>query len=692
MASLRRTLVAALAVLSGIASASPASDLVPRQQAASPLLREVFQVAQPILGPDGPLDSWGRDRVKVADTAQKRQENAACQVQLMEYSFASSYGEPFVGNYTPPDCEFNRVIMNLTVTVPAGNQYDRLAIMYLGDTEVFRTSTAEPFTDTDLGGAIWTYWKDMTQYTYFWKQPQKIIFDLGNIVDETYTSPFNTVLTATFFTADEDVADEAEGGAAKFGPADLIIPISAHKGAANQASAWKYPDEQAVDVVSSFPRNARRAVFSISANGQDKEEFWWTGLPQSKRSSFPVDGISGYDAWREVQVFIDDHLVGVSWPFPTLFTGAMSPYLHRPVVGVNTFDLKEQEIDITPWLPLLCDGEEHTFSLQVVCLDDSAEGGPQVVTTPSYWVLTGKVFVWLDEDEASITTGDIPTALDNDPKMVQFQYSGGELVPDERTGDLGMDFGLQAHRGLLVQGKITTQAGEQEVSWGQFLNFTTDNVIRDAGNNVNWTVVISGTEGASGVAEYHSEYNYPMKFRIWNEVRPIDLFFYQIVGSLTLIQGLDHKVSGASVFPTGIEAYNGSFDGSHLVTNRQSYFEEAVDGTTRSFSNFMLFADQSFNFYGESADGESVPLYERIVSSNFDEVMRDTEDTEGKMVDLDHSPPGRGTPIRPASTRGEMRPFDTKAAAPGRLFWPATLILNPDRAKKVLEAINRKED
>ena len=99
MASLRRTLVAALAVLSGIASASPASDLVPRQQAASPLLREVFQVAQPILGPDGPLDSWGRDRVKVADTAQKRQENAACQVQLMEYSFASSYGEPFVGKF-----------------------------------------------------------------------------------------------------------------------------------------------------------------------------------------------------------------------------------------------------------------------------------------------------------------------------------------------------------------------------------------------------------------------------------------------------------------------------------------------------------------------------------------------------------------------------------------------------------------
>jgi len=31
-------------------------------------------------------------------------------------------------------------------------------------------------------GISWTYLKDMTQYLYFWKSPQKIIFDLGNLV------------------------------------------------------------------------------------------------------------------------------------------------------------------------------------------------------------------------------------------------------------------------------------------------------------------------------------------------------------------------------------------------------------------------------------------------------------------------------------------------------------------------------
>src|SRR3954454_13240689 len=98
--------------------------------------------------------------------------------------------------------------MNFTVT-SKGRQFDRLALMYLGDTEVWRTSTAEPTTN----GIEWTYIKDMTEFTYFWNSPQKIIFDLGNLVDDTYTGIWHTVLTATFFTSQETVV-----------PASLIIP------------------------------------------------------------------------------------------------------------------------------------------------------------------------------------------------------------------------------------------------------------------------------------------------------------------------------------------------------------------------------------------------------------------------------------------------------------------------------------
>jgi len=112
-----------------------------------------------------------------------------------------------LGNYTPPSCEFNRVVLNFSV-VSQGRQFDRLAIMYFGDTEVCkctqasygekkqeegtylgcwarltgttgRTSTAEP---TSPPGISWIYLKDMTEYLYFWKSPQKLIFDLGNLI------------------------------------------------------------------------------------------------------------------------------------------------------------------------------------------------------------------------------------------------------------------------------------------------------------------------------------------------------------------------------------------------------------------------------------------------------------------------------------------------------------------------------
>ena len=68
--------------------------------------------------------------------------------------------------------------------------------------------------------------------------------------------------------------------------------------------------------------------------------------------------LPGFSPFREVQLFIDGQLAGVVWPFPIIFTGGVVPGLWRPVVGIDAFDLKEDEIDITPWLPLLCDDKQ----------------------------------------------------------------------------------------------------------------------------------------------------------------------------------------------------------------------------------------------------------------------------------------------------------------------------------------------
>lgn len=67
----------------------------------------------------------------------------------------------------PPPCDFDHVVINFT-TVVKGRQFDRTGVMYLGDNEVWRTSTAEPTSY----GIRWEWLKDMTPFVSLWKQPQ----------------------------------------------------------------------------------------------------------------------------------------------------------------------------------------------------------------------------------------------------------------------------------------------------------------------------------------------------------------------------------------------------------------------------------------------------------------------------------------------------------------------------------------
>jgi hypothetical protein len=193
--------------------------------------------------------------------------------------------------------------------------------MYLDDIEVFRTSTAEP----TANGIIWSYAKDMSAYVALFKTPHKIIFDLGNIVDDTYTGLWNTTLTATFFVSENTVK-----------PADIILPISTQKSGTDQSSAFVVPETKASNTLE-LPTNANKAVFSISACGQAAEEFWWSNVLNSDTRAFGNDSVLyGHSAFRELQLFIDGKMAGVAWPFPVIFTGGVVSGFWRPIVGIGT--------------------------------------------------------------------------------------------------------------------------------------------------------------------------------------------------------------------------------------------------------------------------------------------------------------------------------------------------------------------
>ncbi|KAL3420663.1 peptide-n4-(n-acetyl-beta-glucosaminyl)asparagine amidase a [Phlyctema vagabunda] len=614
----------------------------PATTSASPTstgVLDVFQVYPPILvpgnnAPNTTLPSNGTGTPN-------------CEVLLMEYSFGNSYGAPFVGSYTPPGCSFNRVVMNFTVT-SRGRQFDRLALMYFGDTEVFRTSTAEP----TVAGIKWTYMKDMSEYLYFWNAPQKIIFDLGNIIDSTYTGFFNTTLTATFFTSQE-VPE----------PAALIVPISARQGASNGASVFMVPTVNATNTVT-LPRNINRAVFTVSACGQASEEFWWSNVFQSDTLTFDATAgaYGGYSAFREVQLYIDGQLAGVHWPFPIIFTGGVVPGLWRPIVGIDAFDLREHEIDITPWLAILCDGAPHTFEIRVAgVIDDGGENGVLIDAVGNSWYVTGKIFLWLDSDETSITTGQAPSVLLPEPVITLSQ----SLTQNSTGFNETLINDITVTRSLSVSASIITQNGTQRSAWTQSLSYSNFGQLSDFGYvQLNDQSTI-GNDQSKGNKAYKSSYSYPL----WANTS----IYYEANGAFTLgatlQRGLSLQTEGASVFPSGVQDFDFSsvaspgpavgalFSGTSLVTAQNGTATYFGSPTTNSSTSGTT--GQTFSFSGIDTQGGvgNRELYTRDVLAVNGTVVRDQESLVGAPIS---SPEGSSPAQDRAALRG-VAPSDAKA-------------------------------
>ncbi|KIH93138.1 asparagine amidase a [Sporothrix brasiliensis 5110] len=615
---------------------------------------DCFQVAPPVLTPDGPAT----ERSSGPSSA-----SGAVTVTLMEHVFGNSYNAPFVGSYVPPATPFNRVVMNFTA-VSAGRQFDRLALMYLNDTEVWRTSTAEP---VKAPGIRWVYLKDMTAYLALWRAPQKIIFDLGNLQNEVYTASFNVTLTATFFQS--DVGDRLDAAP----PSDAVIPISKRQSDVNGVSQFTLPADVATNTITDFPRNARRAVFSVSANGQANEEFWWTNVLQSDTLTFNATDAGvfpGFSPFREVQVLIDGRLAGVQWPFPVVFTGGVVPSLHRPIVGADVFDLREHEIDISPWLPVLCDGQPHTFSILVAGLDD--DGQPSGVASltkqvAASWYVTGKIFVWLDDNDgddssALVTTGTPPVVHDSGVAISVTQHLQQNATGANQT----LTYSVSVARSFSVQGTLRTGAkGPRAVSWSQSLSYANEGVLTDFGNNQINNFTLSGSDKASGDGDAASKYSYSTNYAYPTFCNTTTNISPQ--GNLTLWalldQGLQLEVAGAGVFSTGLEAFAGAapnrFASSRLSTRAVGTASFFQTGDGKNSSGFGS-TTQYLHFGGVSAagvlsaTGPDVELYMRNVTAVNQTIVHDSE-----------------TALVPLAAGAATEDTGTGTAAPASLAQPA---------------------
>ncbi|KAI2634078.1 hypothetical protein GGS26DRAFT_29620 [Hypomontagnella submonticulosa] len=534
-------------------------------------------------------------------------DNLACQQVLFTHDFGNSYGAPYVGPYSPPaGCNFTTTIFNLSV-LSSGRQYDRLATLWLGDIEVWRTSTAMP----TQSGIHWSFQKDMTVWYPLLAQSQKIIFDLGNLIDgDRYTGFFNVTLEALYYN------DEYEAG---LHPAHQIYPISAQSSSSNTTSLFSLPGDSG-SVKLTIPRNAKNAVVSVTASGNGEEEFWFTNVPSEYIHTFPGNEgwLYGYSPFREVQVYIDNQLAGVSWPFPILFTGGVDPGAWRPIVGIDAFELPSFEIDVTPWLGFLTDGQSHSFQLRVVGFDASAEAG--IGPVGENWWVSGSVFVWIDDAVEHIVTQSFKSETSG-PSFDFHSVLGIAIDENGTASNSSFYFALTASRNITISSTITDGDGTHNVAWTQSLSFSNIQNMTDLAFNQSLAMVTSGSywDSASNII---SHYTYPLNLFSAYDVASSGATTNP--GSVLCLADRSKLTDGISTlsFLTGTSIGSSSLTTRQNVTSSYHWNRTIVEGTEGMDT---MDGEVWLSYANAAGDGGGVTEYHRYAKEKNDSIIADEE-------------------------------------------------------------------
>lgn len=450
----------------------------------------------------------------------------------------------------------------------------------------------------------------MTNYKSLWKRPQTVILDLGNLVNERYTGSYNVSLTATFF--DEHDVSGLGGGV----PADLIVPVSARKSSQGLSSVFVYPQEQAECPVE-LPRNIRRAVLTVAATGQAAEEFWWSNVPDPVTKDFANVTLPGLGGFREVRVRIDGRLAGLTWPFPVVFTGGIAPPLHRPLVGLQAFDLAEHEVDMTSWIGLICDGRPHNVSLEVV--------GENSVRVPQHWLLSAKMFVWLSSP-GSVSLGEVPRVNISTPTFDLNLVAD----PDKRT-----QYRQLAKRAFNVRAGLRIDGQKVLSEWHQLFTMKSEGTVAGGGDFQQVRASYRGQDRAllDHISVYERNYGYPISTTYVTKRPTSGPYSMTIKANLT--QGLEQVMTGESVFATGIEPFmNKMFSQKHGVEmltmrrGRVSYYQREGGKSSGGFGDVR----QTYAIGGhdlknrDTSEFRAEPLlYNRDVTVINETVVRDEE-------------------------------------------------------------------
>ena len=140
----------------------------------------------------------GSSNTVTADPTIPRPKTTPCIVQLLSNAEFDNFN-PVPFPFTPPaDCPgpWAKVVFTADINVTAGVQYDRTANFWLGPTNIYFGTTAEP---VQTLAPSWHVESDLTDYSPIFMTSQQGTADIGNLVNGTYTGIIYASSTLEFY-------------------------------------------------------------------------------------------------------------------------------------------------------------------------------------------------------------------------------------------------------------------------------------------------------------------------------------------------------------------------------------------------------------------------------------------------------------------------------------------------------------
>ncbi|KAL0857540.1 hypothetical protein Bca101_062694 [Brassica carinata] len=375
-----------------------------------------------------------------------------CSHHILHHEFGFTYGKPPVlANYTlPSHCpslEFSKIVLEFRSTC-RGRQFDRIFGVWLDGVELLRSCTAEPRPN----GIVWSVEKDVTRYRSILvnkNETQILAVYLGNLVDKTYTGVYHVDVIFHYYPSSSGYYSSPQ--------ADMILPVS--RNLPLNDGLW-------FEIVSlndssykefKIPRNVYRAVLEVYVSFHEKDEFWYGNLYNDYVTANNLSS-AGNGPFREVVVSLDGVVAGAVWPFPVVFTGGINPLLWRPISAIGSFDLPSYDIEMTPFLGSLLDGEAHRVEFSVT-------------NALNVWYVDANLHLWLDQ-EKEIVEG----------KVLEIKRSALEISSVSDFKGLNGNFTTTAKRSVHSTGLVKSSHGDIITSVSQEFTYVNTMVLGKDGS------------------------------------------------------------------------------------------------------------------------------------------------------------------------------------------------------------------